>query len=84
MARPESSPVATVFVIKVPSSAQDAMTERGFSIRPCSGDENAFAAYQARMCFLANSAPAAVQNQFVQKHNTSPRELCDLAVQVSQ
>lgn len=79
MARPPSNPDSPPFVIKIPTSDQSVMATRGYAIHPCSADVGAFEAYRARMCHLANVAPAVVQSQFAQKHNVSPRELCDLA-----
>lgn len=84
MARPETNQDVAAFVIKVPASAQNAMAARGFASRPCAGDQNAFERYRSRMCHLANDAPIVVQNQFTQKNNVTPRELCDLATQVSE
>lgn len=79
MARPPSDPDSPTFVIKIPTSEQSAMAARGYAIHPCSADVGAFEAYRARMCHLANVAPAVVQDQFAQKHDASPRKLCDLA-----
>lgn len=79
MARPPSDPDSPVFVIKIPTSEQSVMAARGYAIHACSADAGAFEAYRARMCHLANVAPAVVQSQFAQKHSASPRELCDLA-----
>lgn len=79
MARPPSNPDSPTFVIKIPTSEQSAMAARGYAIHPCPVDVGAFEAYRERMCHLANVAPAVVQSQFAQKHNASPRELCDLA-----
>ncbi|MEQ1499264.1 MAG: hypothetical protein ABL914_11435 [Novosphingobium sp.] len=79
MARTPSNPDSPTFVIKIPTSEQSKMAARGYAIHPCSADVGAFNAYRARMCHLANVAPAVVQNQFAQKHYATPRELCDFA-----
>lgn len=79
MARPGNNPESPTFVAVVPATEQANMTDRGYSPHACVVDPGELAAYRSKVCHLANDVPAAVQGQFEQQYNISPRALCDMA-----
>lgn len=79
MARPGSNPESPTFVAVIPPSEQQAMADRGFTPYACVVDPTELATYRVKVCHLANDVPAAVQAEFEQQYNISPRMLCDLA-----
>lgn len=79
VARPGNAPDSPTFVAVIPPSEQAAMADKGYAPHACVVDANELATYRAKVCHLANDVPAAVQTQFEQQYDISPRALCDMA-----
>lgn len=83
MARAGNNQDSPTFVAVIAPGEAAMMSGKGFVPHACQVDAAELATYRAKVCHLANDAPAEVQGQFEQQYNVSPRVLCDMANAVS-
>ena len=79
MARPANDSDRSTFVAVVPQSEQQATADRDDAGQDCLIGPAELSAYRAKVCHLADEVPTAIQGQFEQEYNITPRALCDIA-----
>lgn len=65
--------------IIVPATSVAAFTARGFVVKPCGEAINHIPQYREEMCWMANSAPADIRQNFETTYAISSGELCELS-----